>query len=726
MNYDEIIAIHEYFLERYDLSANLTYIKQQAAAVNGYIESSADSFVEALVDSGRELDLAYLRKSIVLKELEAELLQDEISVVAFLREGIKYNPVLLRATAGKVRVEVISDNGKLVQEKWSEEFSRNLLIDQRGEVVLVACFPFESHDNVGDKEMNKKPDVRSVFARFYKLLLAEKREIGHLYIYAFLSGFLSLSLPLGIQSIINFVSSGQISTSVVVLISLIVVGTLLSGGLSIMQLYLVEYIQKRVFAKTAFDFTFRIPKLKLESLLNVYPPELMNRFFDVVTLQKGIAKILIDFSAAILQIVFGLLLLAFYDPAFIFLGGIIMFMIIMVVRFTSTKGIQTSLKESKYKYELAHWLEEMSRAISTFKLAGFTNLAMDKTDGLLSNYLYARRQHFKILVIQYTAFTLFKTLMTAGLLILGSYLLIQRQINLGQFVASEIVIILIMNASEKIILQLETLYDVLTSAEKLGAISDLPLEDHPGMITLAAEHNKGLSIKVKNLYYRYPGEDRDSINNISFDINSSDRVCLTGYRNSGKKTLVNILLGILQEYKGAVAFNGLSFRDINRNSLISLTGDNISQEDIFDGTILENITLGRSHISMEDIRDAVEKSGLSDYILSLPHGLNEPLKKGLMSMPSVLMHKIIFARNIVHKPRLLILDDVFVGIRREEKDRIMDFLFDASQPWTLVLLSDDEDVMKRCNKILMMKEGGIVYDGKYDAIQLKSNFGEII
>ncbi len=727
MNYDEIIAIHQFYLEKYSVSVSLTNLKQQANAVNGYLESSVDNFIDRVVDSGKDVHLAYLRKNIGLNELEDAILEEGLVLVAFYKKEDKEHPVLLVSDGGLLKLKMLdqTESDRTVQD-WKNDLYPYLLKDQAEKVIVIACFPFDSSHHTSATKSKKTPDAKSVLARFYKLLVSEKREIGHLYIYAFLSGFISLSLPLGIQSIINYVSSGQITTSVVVLISLIVIGTLLSGALSVMQLYLVEYIQKRVFAKTAFDFTFRIPRLKIESVLNIYPPELMNRFFDVVTLQKGLAKILIDFSAAVLQIIFGLILLTLYHPAFIFLGGLIVLMIVMVIRITSTKGIQTSLKESTYKYQLAHWLEEMSSAISTFKLAGFTNLAMDKTDSLVSHYLYARRQHFNVLVVQYAAFTVFKTLMTAGLLILGSYLLIQREINLGQFVASEIIIILIMSATEKIIMQLETVYDVLTSTEKLGAISDLPLEDHPGMITLPAEDKTGISIKVKDLYYRYPSEQRDSLQNVSFDIASSERVCLTGYKNSGKKTLVNIILGILQEYKGVVAFNGLSFRDVNRNSLISHTGDNISQEDLFDGTILENITLGRSNISIEDIRFAIEKSGLSDYILSLPYGLNEPLKKGLVSLPSILMHKIIFARNIVHKPNLLILDDVFEGIKREEKNKIMDFVFDSKQTWTLIILSEDEEVMKRCNKLLLMKEGKIAYNGPYDPVQLKANFGEII
>jgi ABC-type bacteriocin/lantibiotic exporter with double-glycine peptidase domain len=731
MTYDEIIAIHQFYIDKYSISVSLNHMKQQSHAVQDFIDSSVDNFIDSLVDSGKLLNLGYLRKAIDLHEVEQVVLEDNLILVAFYRQDDRHVPVFLRPAGEALNVfflaeHVFSSGPVDLIQPWTAEVQSHLLKDQDQKLVVLACFPFEYSEGTAGKDHSSAPDVKSVIQRFYKLLLAEKREIWHLYMYAFLSGFISLSLPLGIQSIINFVSSGQITTSVIVLISLIVVGTLLSGGLNVMQLYLVEYIQKRVFAKTAFDFTYRIPRLKIESVLNVYPPELMNRFFDVVTVQKGIAKILIDFSAAILQIVFGLILLTLYHPAFIILGGIIVFMIIVVIRQTSSKGIETSLKESKYKYQLAHWLQEMSRAISTFKLAGFTNLAIDKTDGLVNNYLYARGKHFKVLVIQYTAFTLFKTLMTAGLLILGSYLLIQREINLGQFVASEIIIILIMSATEKIILQLETVYDVLTSSEKLGAISDLPLENHPGMITLPVNVNNGIHVKVKDLYYRYPSEERDIIQNVSFDIASSQRVCLTGYKNSGKKTLINIVLGILQQYKGVVAFNGLSFRDVNRNSLISQTGDNISQEDIFDGTILENITLGRSNISIDDIRFAIDKSGLTDYVLTLPNGLSEPIVKGLGMTSTLLMNKIILARNIVHKPKLLILDDVFQGINRDDRNKILDFVFDQEQKWTVILLSDDEEVMKRCDKVLLMKEGKIVYDGKYDPLQLKANFGEII
>jgi ABC-type bacteriocin/lantibiotic exporter with double-glycine peptidase domain len=191
-------------------------------------------------------------------------------------------------------------------------------------------------------ELGKTKPVKPM-KRLLQLLATERREIVYLYVYAIAAGLISLSLPLGIQSIIGFVSSGTIPVSVVVLISLIVLGLLVVGGLQVMQLWLVEYIQQRIFARYAFDFSYRVPRFQPEALLKHYPPELMNRFFDVVSLQKGLAKLLVDFSTAVIQIVFGLLLLSFYHPFFIFFGIILIVTLVMIIWWTGDKGVKTSI-----------------------------------------------------------------------------------------------------------------------------------------------------------------------------------------------------------------------------------------------------------------------------------------------------------------------------------------------------------------------------------------------
>lgn len=553
--------------------------------------------------------------------------------------------------------------------------------------------------------------------RLLQLLATERREIVYLYIYAIAAGLISLSLPLGIQSIIGFVSSGTIPVSVVVLISLIVLALLLVGGLQIMQLWLVEYIQQRIFARSAFDFSYRVPRFQPEALLKHNPPELMNRFFDVVSLQKGIAKLLIDFSTAVIQIVFGLILLSFYHPYFIFFGIILVIALVFIIWWTGDQGVKTSIAESKYKYKLVAWLQEMARSLSTFKLVGHTNLPMERTDAYVKNYLEVRRKHFKVLMTQYFSFVGFKTFITGGLLVLGCILVVQQEINIGQFVASEIIIILIMAAVEKIIMKLDTVYDVLTSLDKIGQVTDLPIEEARGIKLNDLAIESGLSIQVKDLIYRYQDTNRIALNHVTFEIKPSEHVCLAGYNSSGKTTLVNILLGLLPSYEGSISYNGISLRDLHKGNLRSIIGDNISKEQIFDGSFMDNITLGRD-LPLKDILWAIELAGLNSFVHALPDGLHSYLTGGSMRLPGSIARKIVMARSLVQKPKLLIVDDFWVGMEKREKMRFLGLLMKDKQfDWTILIVSNDMDVMQLCDRTLLIKDGSIVASGTFETLK---------
>lgn len=561
--------------------------------------------------------------------------------------------------------------------------------------------------------------------RFFKLLATEKREIIYLYVYATAAGLITLAVPLGIQSIIGFVSAGQVSVSVVVLISLIVLALLLVGGLQVMQLWLVEFIQQRIFARTAFDFATRLPRIQPEPLLKYYPPELMNRFFDVITLQKGLAKILIDFSSAVIQIFFGLILLSLYHPYFIFFGFILILALIFILWATSRKGIKTSITESKYKYKLVAWLEEMARSLSTFKLVGHTNLPLQRTDDYVKNYLKQRKDHFSVLMTQYYSFVGFKTFITGGLLVMGCILVVQQQINIGQFVASEIIIIMIMNAVEKIIIKLDTVYDVLTSLDKIGTVTDLPLEEVNGIKLSETKLDCGLSVEVHNLSYSFPDSGLMALKQVNFSIQRCERVCLAGFNSSGKTTLVNLLLGLLTTYEGSISYNGISLHDLDKESVRSLIGNNISKEQVFDGLFIDNITLGRT-LPIDDIMWAINVVGLSGFVQSLPQGLHTYLTGGSMRVPGSIARKIILARSLVQHPRFLIVDDFWAGMEKQEKLRLMRLLTEKKFSWTLLIVTNDEDVMQLCDRTLLLQNGRLIGAGTYEEISQYPEFKALI
>lgn len=721
MKTNSIFQVNSLFLDFYNIDYNAKAVNKSLQAFYCPAEADVNEFIGCLIESGNAIQLSYFKNELSQQALLQLLKESHYPVLVFtdLHEGQGLQPVVIRKKKKKYIADLVSAGD--VKEKEINnlnDFIPKLIGAAEDKIIVVTCFPNSSMYSDTDEKNEYKLSKRfGALSRFMKILISEKREIGYIYIYAIIYGLISLSLPLGIQSIIGFISSGQITTSVIVLIIFIILGMLITGCMQIMQQYLVEHIKRRLFTKTAFDFAFRIPKIKVESLMQYYPPELMNRFFDIVSLQKGMAKILIDFPSAMLQMLFGLILLSFYHPSFILFGLFLVFVLFVIIRVTGPKGLKTSLYSSKYKYQVAHWLEEMARLLSTFKLSGSSNFAMDKTDYYVSGYLHARKHHFRILMTQYFSFVAFKTIITGGLLILGCILVVNQAINIGQFVAAEIVIILIMNAVEKVIMKLDTVYDTLTSIEKISTVTDLPIEVPGGIkVTHLPKAANGFSLQVKGLKYKFPDARDYTLKGIDLEINAGERVCISGPNGAGKTTLINIILGLLSSYDGVISVNEISMRDLNRNNLLKHIGDNLSQEELFEGTIIENISLGKDHISTEDILWAIDVAGLKDYLNALPDGLHTKVLGGKMRVPGFIARKIILARSIASKPRLLILDDFLLGIERKEKIRVLEKLTGAEFSWTMLIISTDPDVMKMCDRIIVIDKGIITCQGNFETV----------
>jgi len=576
--------------------------------------------------------------------------------------------------------------------------------------------------NTTDEDFEGKP-----WKRLVELLRPDRKDIGYVYVYAIFNGLINLTLPLGIQAIIGIIMGGaSISTAWVVLVSVVVLGVAFTGGLQIMQLYITESIQQRIFARSSFEFAHRIPLFKSEYLNQYYPPELINRFFDTLTIQKGLPKILIDFSSSAIQIIFGLLLLAFYHPFFVFFGILLVLILLAIFRITGGRGLETSLLESKYKYRVAYWLEELARVMPTFKLTGKTDLPLTKADRLVTGYLKFRKKHFRVLVYQYSSIVMFKVLITAGLLILGSVLVLDQEINIGQFVASEIVILIVINSVEKLILSMETIYDVLTATEKIGNVTDLPIEgDEGGMKYHPAPAHHGMSLEIQDLSYQYPAQKGPCLKNITMSIKPGERVCITGYNGAGKSTLVNLISGLMTNFSGELAYNGIPQGNYDICSLRSGIGDVLAQEDMFEGTLHDNICMGKPTVSDSRIQWASEQVGLMKYVRSLREGFNTPIVAEGRSFPRSIARKVKLVRAVASEPSLLVIEEFMHNLERTERDQIASFLTDREHPWTVVGVSNDSLYASKCDRIFILKDGEIADSGTFDEIREKPYYNEL-
>lgn len=554
-------------------------------------------------------------------------------------------------------------------------------------------------------------------ARFWRLLKPDSADIRNIYIYSVFNGLVNLSLPLGIQAIVNLIQAGQVNSAWIVLIIFVVFGIGLSGVITIFQLRITETLQQRIFTRAAFDFVYRIPRIKMEAMYKYYAPELMNRFFDILSVQKGLSKILIDISAAGLQIIFGLTLLSFYHPFFVIFSLLIIVILFIIFRITVNRGLKTSLVESKYKYKVAHWLEEVARVSSTFKLAGTTELPTYRMDKYTRSYVDAREDHFKVLRLQYGLLVGFKAIVATGLLAIGGILVMEQVLNIGQFVAAEIIILLIMGSVEKLIMSLETIYDVLTSLEKIGQVMDLEMEKEEGTELDKAELPNGIELELQNVSFSYPESPKKVLNNLSLLIPAGERVLLSGPNSSGKSTLIHVMAGLYYSCDGNILFHGLNAHAFNKEALRNIIGGCLIDEQLFEGTLAENISLMRPGITKHDVEWAIDKVGLKNFVKTLPLGYDNPLDPMGSKLSRGVAQRILIARGIVDKPRLLLFEYAMDQIDFEERKKIVDFLVSKENPWTLVAVSNDEYLATRVDKIVLMNNGGIEHYDTYEKLK---------
>ena len=196
-------------------------------------------------------------------------------------------------------------------------------------------------------------------------------------------------------------------------------------------------------------------------------------------------------------------------------------------------------RESNYKYKIAHWLQQIAYTRFSFKMAGTPSYLMFRTDQYLLEYLKSRNEHFRILKQQYIYLIVFKALIAMALLVIGGLLVINQTMNIGQFVAAEIIILLILASVEKLIVSLETVYDLLTAIEKIGQVTDLPLESKTGMEIPYSED--GFEIDFTNLSFSVEHTSQSPLKEITFNCKPNERMVI----QTDNTVSSNIIFGMI-------------------------------------------------------------------------------------------------------------------------------------------------------------------------------------
>ncbi|MBL8151016.1 MAG: ATP-binding cassette domain-containing protein [Blastocatellia bacterium] len=548
----------------------------------------------------------------------------------------------------------------------------------------------------------------SPYSRLNLILKEDRKDLVILVLYTTMAGLMALAVPLAAQALVNTIAAGVFIQPLVVLTTVVFVGLIFSGILRLLKLHIAEVLQQRIFARFSLQLANHIVRIKQPALQEEYAPELINRFFDVINVQKSLAKILLDGPSALLTILVGLVLMAFYSPILLAFNFFLIFFVFFVVFILGIGGLRTSIQESIQKYRVAEWLEELGRCQISFKMNAFPNYLIKRADNLVVNYIKARKRHFSVIFRQAAGNFLFNAVASAGILAVGGWLVINRQLTLGQLVASELIIITVLSSLDKLIKLLEVVYDLLTGIDKIGHVTDLPTERIDGKYI--SKDKPGARVICRNVHFSYI-ETTPVLSDLNLKIEPGERVSLVGASGVGKSTLASLLCGLNEPMVGTVEINNIDVRDINLTSLrhmVNLVGDT---RDVFDGTIEENIVVGRPDIGHEDIKWALDITQLSNDIAQFPKGLKTQLVSEGRNISRGQVQRLLIARAIVDRPQLLILDEAFTGIDEKTKLKILNEIYSSENGWTIIDISHDLEVVMRSDNVHLMAKGKILESG---------------
>lgn len=722
----QAIRAIEYLTKKADLAVGAAEVHHHFQ----HVHLSRETLLKQLEYEGQALGLSLRRMGISAKDFEHHppinalaLHHDDLLLIkAISKDG--------RVTALNFRVNV--ENELSVTEIFQgKDVIQILVFDGALQTFMTRRSKHSQHGHGG---YGKKPqDAHSVgyehkdhfqviFNRLIELLKEERRDFGVVIAYAAIVGVLSLIVPLSASAIVNSVVLGVFTNQLVWLCVIVAIGLLIVGVFDVMKQYVVDVLQRRIFVRTAFEIAHRLPKMKQASLENEYTPELVNRFFDVLTIQKTVGKFLLDGVSAALVMAIGLFLLAIYHPFFILFNLSLIAFVPILIFVLGRGGLATSIKESKKKYALASWLEEVGRCQTSFKLFGTPEYIYERVDGIAVEYMKARHAHFMVLARQIAGSVFFRAVAIVGVLGIGGSLVIQGQLSIGQLVAAELIIVAMLSSIEKLVSQFAEHYDLLTAIDKLSYLIDKPLEREEG---LHFEQNSSPpDIKITNLSFSYP-DGHQVFKGLSLFIKGGSRVSLVGESGAGKTTLAALLAGIYPPDKGIVEFDNYDITRLDLRDVRKTVGIVLAENEIFDGTIAENILMGR-HFSQEQLDWALKTAQIYDAIRALPDRLDTALNSTGNNLPLGLIRRIIFARVIIAKPCILILDEAFGGLEERTKLQLIQSLY-AERCWTIIDISHDAELIRRSETVFVLDKGVICEQGSPRELSFRahSRFAEL-
>jgi len=546
-----------------------------------------------------------------------------------------------------------------------------------------------------------KPTLLHVFRLFGRFFRLERRILTLVVSYSLVIGLFSLIVPLTVQELVNTFSFAIQPVMIATLAIIMVVVLVFVGAFRALQYYAVEVLQRRLFVRTAFAMAEKLPHIRLQG----FRPRVSNYFMETAFMQRALAVLLVDMIHVVVGGAVGMTVLVFYHPYFILFDIVLLLGFALIFFVLSRGGLRATIEMSHAKYDVLHWIQEISHNLLHIKATDSQGLLTQRTDELSKRYIEWRRERFAVLLRQFIGSVGGQALAHSGALALSGWLLSIGQMTLGQLVAVEVVVGTLLINFDAVVKGMGQVYFFFTSLMELEAFFSLPKDQlhlaPTSSVTLPDPKTHGIRVTCKGLGLNHDGTT--VFENLDLDVAPGEKVAIYARTTRARMSLARVLAGLELPTSGVVSYNDIELRHLDLGVVNQCRGFMIdSQLSLIEGTIADNIVWRRAYISYDDVRWALWLTKLQEEVAILPRGINSSISTlGEIPQPTHVL-RILLARAIVGRPQLLIFDGMIHDMQPTLRDTILRRLCSKDEPWTVIFVSNDPDLTPYVDRRLVL------------------------
>ncbi len=549
--------------------------------------------------------------------------------------------------------------------------------------------------------VDEQPNLfQSVVGYIGLLLRLERRLLALVVSYSLAIGLFSLIVPLTVQELTNTFAFAIQPVTIVTLAGVMIAALLFVGAFRSLQYYAVEVLERRLFARVAIGMAQQIPHLQVLG----FKPRYANHFMETVFMQRALSVLLVDLINVVVGGAVGMTILVFYHPYFLLYNALLLagFGIVFLL---SHGGLKATIEMSHAKYDTLHWMQEISYNLLHFKATDSRAILMQRTDELVGKYVELRQTRFGILIRQYLGSVGWQAIAHGGLIATAAWLLSIGQLTLGQLVAAEVVVSGLLASFDEVVKRMGHIFYFMTGLSELDFVLSLPKDQESSglSVPLPDPTVHGIRLTCKDLTVHHPGVPA-IFERFNVEVTPGEKIGIYASSTAAKTALARVLAGLEAPTSGLIRYNGVDLRHIDMSAINRCRGFMIdSQLTLFEGTIEDNIVLGRSYIPYSDVRWALRFAELEEDVDTLPQGLKTHIRApGKILAPTHIM-RILLARAVLARPQIMIFDGTLHNLQPVLRETLLRRLCSKDEPWSVIFVSNDPNLTPHVDRRLILE-----------------------